>query len=102
MPQVRRWVSVSQVRIIDRKPIGVRTYELAMFLDCDGTVPPIHVVPGEKGQFNIIDGRHRFLAHKLVGRKKIQVRYGVKEGSSGVKADNGQGSLIRTTQETKG
>lgn len=71
---------------IDRLPLNPRTLALVEFLRQGGQVPPIHVQPSyhyyagayqeKTGQFRILDGRHRFLAFKLLGRKKIMVRYG--------------------------
>lgn len=65
--------------LLDREPIGPATLSLVDFLRGGGTVPPIHVekVPWPNGVWKILDGRHRVLAYKLLGRSEIDVRYGI-------------------------
>lgn len=62
---------------LDREPIGPSTLSLVDFLRGGGTVPPIHVELKAKGTWKILDGRHRVLAYKLLGRSEIDVKYGV-------------------------
>lgn len=64
---------------MDRWPFGLRTLDLIRHLESGGSVPPIHVKPNGSGQYIILDGRHRVLAHKMLERPFIEVRYGVKE-----------------------
>lgn len=60
----------------DKLPLNRSTFELCVFLEGGGDVPPIHVAQDGYGRFKIRDGRHRLLAHKLTGRTKIMARYG--------------------------
>ncbi len=39
-----------------------------------GTVPPIHV-EAYKPFFKLLDGHHRYVAHKLLGKENISVYY---------------------------
>lgn len=59
-----------------RHPLGPRVLALANHLAGGGTVPPIHVLPQPGGRYYVLDGRHRVQAHKLVGLRKILIRYG--------------------------
>lgn len=63
---------------IDRLPFE-RVLDLAIHLRSGGSVPPIHVISCPNGRFSILDGRHRFHAHKLVGRTHILARYGQRD-----------------------
>lgn len=36
-----------------------------------GPMPPIHVQPDGLGQYRILDGRHRVLAYKMIGKTEI-------------------------------
>lgn len=63
----------------DRWPIGLRTLELVKHLEKDGSIPPIHVKPIKDGRFQILDGRHRLLATKLLGQEKITARWGKRQ-----------------------
>ena len=78
MPQMREWVSLSRVRVIDRFPFGLRTLAIIKHLESGGVVPPIHVQLNEHGQLIVLDGRHRWLAHKMLERRIILVRYGMR------------------------
>ena len=77
MPQMTRYVKLCQVIIVDRTPINTRTLQLVEYLKTGGLVPPIHIQPNGSGQFVVLDGRHRTIAYKLLGRDKILARYGV-------------------------
>ena len=70
-------VRLSQVKVEDRLPLGLRTLSLIDHLRGGGSVPPIHVRPNGHGQFVVLDGRHRYLAHKMLEREWIEVRYGI-------------------------
>ena len=59
----------------DRIPLHPRTLAIADHLRSGGSVPPIHVERRD-GEWYVKDGRHRFVAHKLIGRKTINIRYG--------------------------
>lgn len=74
--RILRLLSLSNI-VCDRLPIGPRTLALAKHLESGGSVPPIHVKPIGDGTYNILDGRHRFLAFKLLGRTEIEVKYGI-------------------------
>ena len=38
-------------------------------------MPAIHVALQKDGGMRICDGRHRLLAHKLLGKKQVRVRF---------------------------
>jgi uncharacterized ParB-like nuclease family protein len=61
----------------DRIPLTPKTLRLIVFLQKGGSVPPIHVTP-KHGYYSILDGRHRYTAFKLLGRKTIKIKYGVR------------------------
>ena len=48
---------------------------LVDFMRNGGKVPPVKVQKGRHGEFILKDGRHRFVAHKLLGREKIEAKY---------------------------
>ena len=62
---------------IDRIPINPDTLALVKHLDNGGTVPPIHIQYALR-KWYIVDGRHRYTACKLLGRKTILCRYGIR------------------------
>lgn len=71
-----REIPLSQVDV-DRLPINPSVMPLVKHLEAGGTVPPIHVRVGEiGGRFAVLDGRHRILAHRLLGRSQILARWG--------------------------
>lgn len=70
-------IQVAQIDV-DRLPIGLRTLSLAAHLAGGGAVPPIHVMPATNGRFRILDGRHRLLAFRLLERRTIVARWGVR------------------------
>lgn len=73
----RMWMSLSQLQKLDRAPLTRRTFSLAKHLENGGTVPPIHIQYDSHGLWRVLDGRHRVIAHKLVGCRHILVRFGV-------------------------
>lgn len=65
----------TQSVVLDRRPTR-RLGGLIMHLLKGGTVPPIHVQPTVlDGEYRILDGRHRLVAHRMLGKKKILARY---------------------------
>jgi uncharacterized ParB-like nuclease family protein len=74
VPRVTNEINLANL-IIDKEPIGPKTLELVDHLRAGGDVPPIHVKPNYKGQYLVLNGRHRSLAFKLLGRKTIQASY---------------------------
>ena len=76
--RVRTSLPLNSIKM-DRWPICPATLSLVKFLEAGNKVPPIHVQPDGLGTFLILDGRHRVTACKLLGRTKIEVRYGIKE-----------------------
>lgn len=74
--RVIRPVSLNLIDV-GRLPLEPRTLGLVTHFQAGGTVPPIHLVrqPSTAGRFKILDGRHRLLATKLIGRRAILARY---------------------------
>ena len=73
--RVIRELPISAIKM-DRWP-SQRVLGLVDYLRSGGTVPPIHVqVCGSR--YRILDGRHRMMAFKLLGRDKIMARYGIR------------------------
>jgi len=74
---------------VDRLPTkGV--LELVEYLKAGGEVPPIHVLHPmyaglydfkrpPQGAYGVLDGRHRVMAFKLLGRTHIPARYGIED-----------------------
>lgn len=83
MPQVTRWLPINCITV-DRY-VFTRVLSLVKHLEEGGTVPPIHVMKWSNtthrgihsGGYHILDGRHRMMAYKLLGKTHIEVRYGV-------------------------
>lgn len=63
---------------IDRRPLNPKTLALVDFIRAGGMVPAIHAQRDELGRWKIKDGRHRFVAFKLLGKPSILVRYWVR------------------------
>lgn len=74
MPRDIVLIKVENVKA-DHSPIGPATYALAKHLESGGSVPPIHV-QSQGGTYNLLDGRHRLLAHKLLGITEIKAYLG--------------------------
>lgn len=66
-------ISIGQIDI-DRFPMCLCTLDLAIKMQ-NGLIPPIKVLPLQKGRYRILDGRHRILAHKLNGRNVIKAKF---------------------------
>lgn len=72
--RIEKEIDILSIKI-DRYPMNPTTLNLIHYLDCGGTVPAIKVAKLKQGGFIIRDGRHRVLAYKLLGRKKILARF---------------------------
>lgn len=48
---------------------------LVTHLQHGGSVPPIHVQIRPHGRYRLLDGRHRVMAFRLLGRRMILARY---------------------------
>lgn len=66
-------IPVSQIKM-DRYPFQ-RILGLVNHLATGHSVPPIHVKILRNGQYQILDGRHRVMAFKLLGRETILARF---------------------------
>lgn len=64
---------------IDRMPIGPVALLYAIEMHNGSMFPPVKLQRGAHGRFILKDGRHRFVAHKLLGRKMISATYSNKE-----------------------
>lgn len=69
------WVPLDLVGI-DRVPYDPRVLSLCRHLSEGGTVPPVHIQMVPNGRFRILDGRHRWVAHRLLQRNVIFARWG--------------------------
>jgi hypothetical protein len=63
--------------IMDRVPLDKKALQFAIEIQNNGReqFPPIKVARLANGQFEIRDGRHRWLAHKLTGQKQILAKF---------------------------
>jgi ParB-like chromosome segregation protein Spo0J len=66
-------VPVASVRV-ERWPSRKSVASLVEYLAAGGSVPAIKLQK-QPGEFRILDGRHRLLAHKLLGRPWILARW---------------------------
>ena len=57
--------------IIDRLPLNLEGLSTALAVHNGLSMPPIKVITRFNGKYKIKDGRHRYLAHKLNGKKTI-------------------------------
>ena len=64
--------------IMDRLRINPKALKYANLIDSGVQFPPIKVALCDDGRFEIRDGRHRYTAHKLLGREKILAKYSTK------------------------
>lgn len=60
---------------IDRIPLGTRSLKYANSLMSGSIFPPIKVAKLKSGRYRMIDGRHRFLAHKMCEMKNIKAKF---------------------------
>lgn len=75
--RVEKYIDISHI-VIDHLPMNPSTLKLIDYLRKGGVVPAIKVATLPDGRYLIRDGRHRILAFKLLGRKKIKARYSKK------------------------
>ena len=77
MEESKRIVCMIDVGSIktDRHPMNPSTLSLIDYMRSGGKVPPIKVGKLLGGGFVIRDGRHRLLAHKMLGLTKIEARF---------------------------
>ena len=73
---VRREVRQIPVSLIDydRLPLGPAGFATATALAAGVEMPPVHVQVLPGGRYRLCDGRHRLLAHKILGRETIAAR----------------------------
>ena len=69
-----KFIDIALIKM-DRYPMNPSTLNLIDYLRDGGDVPPIKVAKLPKGGYIIKDGRPRVLAHKMLGRTKIEARY---------------------------
>ena len=74
--RVEEYIDIGRIKI-DRLPIGPTTLKYAKAIENGADFPAIKVAKRPDGLFEIRDGRHRWLAHKLCGRKAIKVKYSI-------------------------
>lgn len=62
---------------IDRLPLDEKTLLFAQIIQTEGrdNFPAIKIAKKSDGRFEIRDGRHRWLAHKLTGQSKILAKF---------------------------
>lgn len=60
-------------------PFDKKTLQYAKALEKGAKFPPIKIQHVGSGIWKVKDGRHRYLAHKLNGEKKIYVKFFKKE-----------------------
>lgn len=60
---------------IDRFPLEKKSLDYANLMLKGVKFPPIKVAKDKNGSFQIRDGRHRWLATKLIGKTKILAKY---------------------------
>lgn len=75
--RIIKYIDISQI-IIDHYPMNPSTLALIEYLVVGGKIPPIKVTRLQNGRFQIRNGRHRILAYKLLGLKKIQAKFSEK------------------------
>ena len=57
--------------IVDHIPLNPSGLATTMAVREGIPMPPIKVVQNEQGRYKICDGRHRYIAYKLNGKKNI-------------------------------
>jgi len=72
--RLKKEIYISNI-IMDRFAIDTKAFVYAQCLHKGATFPPIKVAKRKDGQFEIRDGRHRIVAHKLTGRRKILAKF---------------------------
>jgi hypothetical protein len=74
MKRVVGMVPVAHIEI-DRLPLRPDGLDTTLALMLGVAMPPIHLQLKVEGGWLIKDGRHRLLAHKLLGREEILARW---------------------------
>lgn len=72
--RVTKYIPVSQIDM-DRYPMNPSTLSLIDYIREGNEVNAIEVSSLSNGRFRIKDGRHRVLAHKMLGLTKIKANY---------------------------
>lgn len=79
--RVKQEISVNLINM-DRIPLDKKTFSFANCLNRRLFIPPyscgfpaIRVAKRKNGRYDIKDGRHRWVAHKLLGREKILAKF---------------------------
>lgn len=74
--RIKQDIDLNLVKI-DRLPLDKKTLKYALSIQKSGrrNFPPIKVAKTKNGRFEIRDGRHRWLAHKLAGETKILAKF---------------------------
>ena len=75
--RTQEYINIDLVNI-DRWPLNPSTLSLIDAMRSGIEIPPIKVSRLKNGRFNIKDGRHRLLTHKLLGLKKIKAEFSTK------------------------
>ena len=75
--RIEKEVSINLIDI-DRVPLGNRTLQYACYMERGDVFPPIHLQSLVNGRFRLLDGRHRFVACKLLDKVKILSRFSTK------------------------
>lgn len=75
--RVKKEIAIGNI-LVDRWAIDEKTLRYAKLLESGVQFPAIKVARKVNGQFVIRDGRHRIVAHKLTGRRKILAKFSTK------------------------
>lgn len=60
---------------MDRIPLDRKTLRFTYAMQAMAEFPAIKVAKRQDGRYEIRDGRHRWVAHKLLGREKILAKF---------------------------
>ena len=69
------YIDLAKIEMRGKYPFDERVLHYANLMKQGEVFPPIKVKNIGKGKFRIKDGRHRYLANKLVGNKKIKCMF---------------------------
>jgi uncharacterized ParB-like nuclease family protein len=72
--RVKQEIPVSLVNM-DRIPLDRKTLRFTYAMQAMAEFPAIKVAKRADGRYEIRDGRHRWTAHKLLGREKILAKF---------------------------
>lgn len=59
----------------DKLPSTESVKDLCRHIRFGGTIPPVKLTVLDNGKFKLKDGRHRILAHKLLGLNQIKAKF---------------------------